>query len=521
MLAMGYRYTDHFWLNPIVAQEGQPMSAETVRVLATFAAAWDKAFFQALPRSGRLWQQHNLAVKALRVKARENNYEEFELLPRIMYLPQVLHGEGTNFEVKHEETWPWTWLEMVAQLADESLDELLPDPQSRFDQCTFRVDPRKGRSPTGLEIPYVVLHRNDGKGFSLKPEWSSLKFQAHKCVPPDLPTEPPSGPRNSKGNLKFRTYREEFLGKLELRFKPNPQNLAESRPWEVPCKGGPWEVRRGPGPAPPPGCVPAPPPKAAAQLPCPPPTRPPPGAPAVAEAATSVPATAPAPAVAAPAPPAKARAAASADTARPPPGAPAVVEAATSVPATAPAPAVATPMTAVALGSSLHIGPTRAAFGGEDDASSAIEDVNDSRGRRGVQATVPPAQAPEVPVVAAEHAAAAESAVAAPRGTVPCSSGCGATQPSGASAEAAIHIPSVLTEVGENGDVSAELIRGNCDAVPGCDAPSSSPSSSQAVLATPLPTAVADGTADGFNGVFTPFEEKTRRKEEARMNRGA
>ena len=189
-------------------------------------------------------------------------------------------------------------------------------------------------------------------------------------------------------------------------------------------------------------------------------------------------------------------------------------------------------MTAGALDSALHEGcaalpptvhhlPTRAAFGGEDDASSAIEDVNDSRGRRGVQATVPPAQAPEVPVVAAEHAAAAESAVAAPRGTVPCSSGCGATQPSGASAEAAIHIPSVLTEVGENGDVSAELIRGNCDAVPGCDAPSSSPSSSQALLATPLPTAVADGTADGFNGVFQPFPEKARRKEVARMNRGA
>ena len=183
---------------------------------------FDRHFFQrTFPKSGRLWQQHNLAGKALR-------HLQFEgRLPNvIMDLNQVKHGEGMGFTVEPSSTephWPWCWMELVAQLDEASLSTLFPEPHSRITGCEFVLGPR---GPSGWKIFYFALSFEAGNGWSLHPEWSGRKFNAYACVPRREQDHAPDNRSHmyvEAGGapiLKFKEYRNNDE-KVVLKFSEN------------------------------------------------------------------------------------------------------------------------------------------------------------------------------------------------------------------------------------------------------------------------------------------------------------
>ena len=264
------------------------MPREDVKELcADEGHVFDKQFFQRrFPKSGRLWQQHNLAGKALR-------HLQFEgRLPNgIMDLNQVKHGEGMEFTVEPSSTephWPWCWMELVAQLDEASLNTLFPEPHSRITGCEFVLGPR---GPSGWKIFYFALSFEAGNGWSLHPEWSGRKFNAYACVPRREQDHAPDNRAHmyvdaeAQSILKFQVYRNNEE-KIVLKFRENgpgqdhpplPYNWPGAQ-YEFPGNTAPPEPiqpKRGPVLMPPAKKEPPPPPENASAGP---PTKPQPRA---------------------------------------------------------------------------------------------------------------------------------------------------------------------------------------------------------------------------------------------------
>ena len=129
----------------------------------------------------------------------------------------------------------WSWLEMVAQLDDESMKvavegeqgrsrgligcELLPRPGSydhkRHHQLKMAGRPERSKQ---LSVWDFVLRRDDGSALRLHPQWGTPKVETYALEGHDPPVQPPvAGLGGSDGPGTYRHFKDQGT-QMFLRF---------------------------------------------------------------------------------------------------------------------------------------------------------------------------------------------------------------------------------------------------------------------------------------------------------------
>ena len=155
---------------------------------------FDLNYFQSFQPFTSGYKQHNAALKFFRA--------ELELQDDPMQSPSLQFHVSTPTAVaviKHAPkgmTWEfsdewttWSWHEMIAQLDEASMEEVVTGPSGRsrgLVGCSFAIRPGSydhkrshmlrlsTTTPIQHKLPYwdFVVHREDGSGIRLHPEWS-------------------------------------------------------------------------------------------------------------------------------------------------------------------------------------------------------------------------------------------------------------------------------------------------------------------------------------------------------------
>ena len=157
---------------------------------------YDEQFFREYNNFTGNYQQHNAALKYFR-EVTEDKERPFLTAPRAVTeeveICAVRHAKGMDFEVDWRSKIRWSWLEMVAQLNDESISVVVRGEDGRscgLVACSFSPRPNsydhkrhhllktKGEtSAPKLPIWDFVLHRDDGTAIRLHPQWSNTKVE--------------------------------------------------------------------------------------------------------------------------------------------------------------------------------------------------------------------------------------------------------------------------------------------------------------------------------------------------------
>jgi len=169
------------------------------------------------------------------------------------FIPEIVHGKGPQYTWNEDKMLAWFWGDMVAQLDDDSMQELVsgPDGAEGLVQCfLFQHDTydhkrhhadRQHTSTTGEpQIPAgitlrewsFIFVRSDTSYGSLVPAWGQTKI-AYSCGPPgsrrpalsdtgDHGPIPATGPGGTNGKGTFRRYTQTNVQtgqpKRQLRF---------------------------------------------------------------------------------------------------------------------------------------------------------------------------------------------------------------------------------------------------------------------------------------------------------------
>ena len=217
----------------------------------------DKDFFRSFSAFTDHCKQHNAALKWLREinEIAETPFQSPEyVLPRVQRVAAVVHGTGTDFLFDHDTIREWYWLELVAQLDEESRNIVFGESDELV-ACTFAVRPNsydhqrqahhRSRGETMPKLPVwdFVIHRMDGTYIRLHPHWSDLKVDAFRADGHGEDIEPPQkglGAADYKGH--FAEYRHKMNDGIVLRFdasrkphgaptfyKPKPRSKAKAK----------------------------------------------------------------------------------------------------------------------------------------------------------------------------------------------------------------------------------------------------------------------------------------------------
>ena len=183
-------------------------------------------FLNYMEGKGNTYQQHNQALKWWRY-VKEDLAEPFRLSsPKVFDNAQPTwgavcdHRPGTSFGFASDRV-PWRWQEMVATLRDEDICEVVGGPRgdAALVGCSLEVRPnsydharshalaKQQRVETKLPMWDFVLHRDDGTGVRLHPNWGNRKVIAFAFSPhADTVKSPIAGLGQSDGRGTFRYY---------------------------------------------------------------------------------------------------------------------------------------------------------------------------------------------------------------------------------------------------------------------------------------------------------------------------
>ena len=147
------------------------------------------------------------------------------------------HQDNTDWSFSDTEETKWLWLEMVAQLDPDTMEQVVCGPgrdRSRgLVSCQICARPnshdhnrqakrvRDGAREQTVRLQRwdVLLLRDDGSGIRLHPEWSSTKFRVCEVDPHSDPVPPPGkGLGKSDGPGTFARYKGvgmEFTGRFD------------------------------------------------------------------------------------------------------------------------------------------------------------------------------------------------------------------------------------------------------------------------------------------------------------------
>ena len=161
--------------------------------------------------------------------------DPMELQPDFMQVATVIHEEkGPDFHFDFENTIAWCWLEMVAQLDEDSMFDVVGDGLVK---CQFGSRPnsyahdaahahkKAGRDQpaTTQRIYDFILCRADGTAVRLHPRWEQTKIETYFVDGHTQEVQPPSsGLGGSDGRGTFKRYKE--IGNLRtMRFDHKKQ----------------------------------------------------------------------------------------------------------------------------------------------------------------------------------------------------------------------------------------------------------------------------------------------------------
>ena len=250
------------------------------------------------------YRQHNAALKWFRMLTEKDrmpvsDQTSHRLEPQCL-IGQIDHQKGVDYSFDLEAKVPWSWMEMVAQMTDESIEYVCQGPSGRsgglmhaefsvrpgsYDHKRHHADYRRGqpdrsrgqtdragRSGEPAAVMWdFALHRADGSVLRVHPQWKGTKIESMEMPPgaeyPEM--QPPrKGVGRSDGRGTFSHYKNFNVSSDKLRFDPNKRLDPMKQPAVEP------QSRQDPGASTPPGGVPCgmPPPP---PPPPPPPSRPP------------------------------------------------------------------------------------------------------------------------------------------------------------------------------------------------------------------------------------------------------
>jgi hypothetical protein len=188
----------------------------------------NKQFFDDFTAFTSTWEQHNAAAKFFRQQLVEDNEVRMEFWgdwPR--RVGHIVHeNKSPNFTIDYDQMKPWYWFELVAQL-DETSRETVLGECGEIAFCAFEF--RDWKVATGLAVWDFVIHRTDGTGICLHPEWKKNKIPCREWSPQ---VWEPLEPEEVIGVRRFKNYRSN-LGTFKLKFEstrrtPKPAAVAEA-----------------------------------------------------------------------------------------------------------------------------------------------------------------------------------------------------------------------------------------------------------------------------------------------------
>ena len=251
------------------------------------------------------YKQHSAALKWFRMLAEKDSVPVSEQPTRQLWpqstIGQIIHPKGVDYSFDPNSKVPWSWVEMVAQMTDDSIEYVCMGPSGRsgglthadfsvrpgsYDHKRHSADYSRGQPdrsrgqpdrsrPRGQPAAVLgqwdfALHRADGSVLRVHPQWKGTKIQSME-MPPGASYEEMQPPRRgvgqSDGPGTFRYYKTFNVTSDRLRFDPMKQPAVEPQSrldtgGSTPAGGLPYGLPPPPPPAPPPAapCRPPPPP---------------------------------------------------------------------------------------------------------------------------------------------------------------------------------------------------------------------------------------------------------------------
>ena len=165
--------------------------------------------------------------------------EPVVLQPYSMQVAQCLHPKGMEYSFDENVMLDWSWLEMVAQLDEDSMFEVVGDGLVRcefsrrtnsYDHKTHHAMIAAGKVHQGpqLRVWDFVLWRADGSGIRLHPQWSSTRIETFATEGHAEQVQCPSkGLGTSDGRGTYQKYkRGSTQGTLKFDHEKRPLRLA-------------------------------------------------------------------------------------------------------------------------------------------------------------------------------------------------------------------------------------------------------------------------------------------------------
>ena len=189
----------------------------------------DLRYFQNYKNFTSGYKQHNAALKWFR-DSTENVASPVNSDPVVFGLEPaavaaIVHPKGMDYDFDRQVMLEWSWLEMVAQLDRDSMKYVVEgDGGSRgIIGCEVAIRPGSydhkrhhkwktqndtSRDKTCFPCWDFVIHREDGTGIRLHPNWSNPKVESFALEGFPQQQQPPAqGPGSSEGPGTYARYK--------------------------------------------------------------------------------------------------------------------------------------------------------------------------------------------------------------------------------------------------------------------------------------------------------------------------
>ena len=236
-----------------VAPFGAAVALEDAAPAAIAAGAqpdpqvFDLNYFRSFRPFTSTYKQHNAALKFFRGQQElQDDPMQSPCLQFHVSTPAAVAvinhaAKGMTWEFSDEMT-EWSWHEMVAQLDEASMEEVVTGPEGRSGGlvgCSFAIRPgsydhkrhhmlrQTTTNPPQHKLPYwdYVVHREDGSGIRLHPEWSrpfveAIEEPGHGEALAVVTVPPRRGLGRSDGRGTYVKYKNIAVAK-KMRFDPS------------------------------------------------------------------------------------------------------------------------------------------------------------------------------------------------------------------------------------------------------------------------------------------------------------
>ena len=184
---------------------------------------FDIGFFREWPANNAYrdkYKQHNAALKYLRQCFASTAVEIVPLHLHNVQIARISHAKGTAYSFDKNVMLDWSWLEMVAQLDEDSMLEVVggglvrcefsrrPNSYDHATHFAMNAERNEHEGPQ-LRIWDFVLWREDGSGIRLHPQWTRPRIATFATESHAEQVQcPRKGPGRSDGEGTFKKYKD-------------------------------------------------------------------------------------------------------------------------------------------------------------------------------------------------------------------------------------------------------------------------------------------------------------------------